>query len=50
MNSMPNARLNDPAPSANPRSLYFSEEHELLRAQVRRFVETEIKPNAQSRS
>jgi acyl-CoA dehydrogenase len=27
------------------RSPYFSEEHELLRAQVRRFVETEIKPH-----
>lgn len=29
-----------------PRSPYFSEEHEALRAQVRRFVETEIKPHA----
>ena len=48
MNSMPNPRPDDPAPPANPRSLYFSEEHELLRAQVRRFVETEIKPNAQA--
>jgi acyl-CoA dehydrogenase len=28
------------------RSPYFSEEHELLRTQVRRFVETEIKPKA----
>ena len=28
------------------RSPYFSEEHELLRTQVRRFVETEIKPHA----
>ncbi|RDJ22299.1 acyl-CoA dehydrogenase [Bosea caraganae] len=28
------------------RSPYFSEEHEALRAQVRRFVETEIKPHA----
>jgi hypothetical protein len=26
--------------SASSRSPYFSEEHELLRAQVRRFVET----------
>src|SRR5689334_17397888 len=28
--------------------LYFGEEHEILRAQVRRFVETEIKPNARA--
>src|SRR5580658_8798684 len=28
------------------RSPYFSEQHEMLRAQVRRFVETEIKPKA----
>lgn len=28
------------------RSVYFSAEHDLLRAQVRRFVETEIKPHA----
>jgi len=28
------------------RSAYFSEEHEMLRAQVRRFVEEEIKPHA----
>src|SRR4051812_50174205 len=26
-------------------SAYFREEHELLRAQIRRFVETEIKPH-----
>jgi acyl-CoA dehydrogenase len=31
---------------ANPSSPYFREEHEMLRAQVRRFVETEVKPNA----
>jgi acyl-CoA dehydrogenase len=31
---------------STPRSPYFSEEHELLRTQVRRFVETEIKPHA----
>src|ERR1700729_1929874 len=30
----------------NLRSPYFSEQHEMLRAQVRRFVETEIKPHA----
>jgi len=27
---------------------YFSPEHELLRAQIRRFVETKIKPYAQA--
>ena len=32
--------------ASSPRSPYFSEEHEMLRAQVRRFVETEIKPHA----
>src|ERR1700758_5607400 len=32
--------------SSSRRSPYFSEEHEMLRAQVRRFVETEIKPHA----
>src|SRR6266487_6315837 len=35
------ARGTDPLPSP-----YFREEHELLRRQVRRFVETEIKPFA----
>jgi acyl-CoA dehydrogenase len=29
-------------------SPYFSAEHEILRAQIRRFVETEIKPRAQA--
>ena len=29
-------------------SPYFSAEHEILRAQIRRFVETEIKPQAQA--
>jgi len=32
-------------PSAPARSIYFSEEHEQLRAQVRRFVENEVKPH-----
>ena len=32
--------------ASSRRSPYFSEEHEMLRAQVRRFVETEIKPHA----
>ena len=31
--------------ASSARSPYFSEEHEMLRAQVRRFVETEIKPH-----
>jgi len=31
---------------AAARSAYFSEEHEMLRAQLRRFVEEEIKPHA----
>ena len=30
------------------RSAYFREEHDMLRAQVRRFVETEVKPRAQA--
>lgn len=34
------------AAGAPQRSPYFSEEHEALRDQVRRFVETEIKPHA----
>jgi acyl-CoA dehydrogenase len=34
------------AGAAATRSPYFSEEHELLRTQLRRFVETEIKPHA----
>jgi len=38
----------DNVASSNHRSPYFSAEHELLRAQVRRFVETEIKPKAQA--
>jgi len=32
--------------NSTQRSLYCSEEHEMLRAQVRRFVNTEVKPNA----
>jgi acyl-CoA dehydrogenase len=44
------ARRNDQSMRANtPSSLpspYFREEHDALRAQVRRFVETEIKPHA----
>lgn len=32
-------------PSGSIRSAYLGEEHEMLRAQVRRFVETEVKPN-----
>ena len=44
MNKNANIKPDTAPPSG--RSPYFSEEHELLRAQVRRFVETEIKPNA----
>jgi acyl-CoA dehydrogenase len=33
-----------PSHSNAQRSAYFREEHEILRAQVRRFVETEVKP------
>ena len=39
------ASAGEAAPVAAPRSPYFSEEHDMLRAQVRRFVETEIKPH-----
>src|SRR4051812_48346468 len=38
-----------PRPQSSSNALpspYFREEHELLRAQVRRFVETEVKPQA----
>lgn len=31
--------------AAGPRSAYLREEHEMLRTQIRRFVETEVKPN-----
>ena len=47
MNKIADVQSRDVAPGASTgRSPYFSEEHELLRAQVRRFVETEIKPKA----
>jgi acyl-CoA dehydrogenase len=40
-------QISDIKPDASSRrSPYFSEEHEMLRTQVRRFVETEIKPHA----
>jgi acyl-CoA dehydrogenase len=42
-----NIAPNNPA-AASTRSPYFSAEHEMLRAQVVRFVEQEIKPVAQS--
>ncbi|HKM88833.1 MAG TPA: acyl-CoA dehydrogenase family protein, partial [Xanthobacteraceae bacterium] len=45
MNTIFDIRPDDIVPPSR-RSPYFSEEHELLRAQVRRFVETEIKPHA----
>ena len=44
MNKIADARSDDVGPLSNLRSPYFSPEHEMLRAQVRRFVETEIKP------
>ena len=45
MNKIADIHSDDIA-SSNARSPYFSAEHEMLRAQVRRFVETEIKPHA----
>ncbi|HML08600.1 MAG TPA: acyl-CoA dehydrogenase family protein [Xanthobacteraceae bacterium] len=45
MNRIADITPADAASSAH-RSPYFSAEHELLRAQVRRFVNTEIKPKA----
>src|SRR5271155_4445085 len=45
MNKITEIKSDAVAP-ASARAPYFSEEHELLRAQVRRFVETEIKPEA----
>jgi acyl-CoA dehydrogenase len=46
MNVSPKAKSVGVESPFNHRSAYFSEEHELLRAQVRRFVQTEIKPHA----
>jgi len=48
MNIVSGINSGDAAAASDRRSPYFSAEHELLRAQVRRFVETEIKPNAQA--
>src|SRR5277367_3694063 len=42
------ARASGGFPATLPGSPYFSEEHEMLRAQLRRFVEEEIKPNGES--
>ncbi len=39
-------KASDIAPPVSHRSPYFAEEHEMLRDQVRRFVDTEIKPHA----
>jgi acyl-CoA dehydrogenase len=36
----------DSLPHSNPSSPYFREEHDMLRAQLRRFVEEEVKPHA----
>jgi acyl-CoA dehydrogenase len=38
--------MNIAVPSSHGRTAYFGEEQELLRAQIRRFVEEEIKPHA----
>ena len=38
--------MNMQTAGSHSRSVYFSEEHELLRAQIRRFVDEEIKPRA----
>ena len=38
--------MNAPGANESTRSIYFGEEHELLRTQVRRFVKEEIKPHA----
>jgi acyl-CoA dehydrogenase len=39
-------KASDIAPPVSHRSPYFAEEHDMLRDQVRRFVETEVKPHA----
>ena len=46
MNKMTRVGPEEAVVSPSHRSPYFSAEHDMLRAQVRRFVETEIKPNA----
>ena len=46
MNKIPGIGSEESTVSSPRRSPYFSAEHDMLRAQVRRFVETEIKPNA----
>src|SRR5258708_37303394 len=38
--------MNAPASHGHAASAYLGEEHELLRAQIRRFVDEEIKPHA----
>jgi acyl-CoA dehydrogenase len=46
MNKIPGVGSEEISVSSAHRSPYFSHEHEMLRAQVRRFVDTEIKPKA----
>jgi len=46
MSTMSDLRSADVPVNCDHRSPYFSEQHEMLRAQVRRFVENEIKPKA----
>ena len=42
MSALP--RLREPEPAHGRTSIYFGEEHEMLREQVRRFVDQEVKP------
>lgn len=44
--NLPVSHAKPQADSNAPRSAYFSEEHEMLRAQLRRFVDEEVKPVA----
>ncbi len=48
MNKIADVKSEGIAAASALRSPYFAEEHELLRTQVRRFVDTEIKPKAQA--
>jgi acyl-CoA dehydrogenase len=48
MNVIPEVQSGAMPDMSNHRSPYFATEHEMLRAQVRRFVETEIKPHGKA--
>jgi acyl-CoA dehydrogenase len=39
---------NQPDSTPSRRSIYFSEEHEMLRDQIRRFIDEEVKPNGEA--